>query len=80
MAGGDDDKVKISLFALGENGSVTEQTKLLLPKYSEISRENVMDILKEEVGQTFVHVLEDAGVYKCNEEGRKAFLRFIETL
>ena len=51
-----------------------------LPKYSEISRENVMDILKEEVGQTFVHVLEDAGVYKCNEEGRKAFLRFIETL
>lgn len=35
MAGGDDDKVKISLFALGENGSVTEQTKLLLPKYSE---------------------------------------------
>lgn len=51
-----------------------------LPKYSEISRENVMDILKEEVGQTFVYVLEDAGVYKCNEEGRKAFLRFIETL
>ena len=51
-----------------------------LPKYSEISRENVMNILKEEVGQTFVHVLEDAGVYKCNEEGRKAFLRFIETL
>ena len=51
-----------------------------LPKYSEISRENVMDILKEEVGQTFVHVLDDAGVYKCNEEGRKAFLRFIETL
>ena len=35
MAGGEDDKVKISLFALGENGSVTEQTKLLLPKYSE---------------------------------------------
>ena len=51
-----------------------------LPKYSEISRENVMNILKEEVGQTFVHVLEDAGVYKCNEEGRKAFLRFIKIL
>ena len=51
-----------------------------LPKHSEISRENVMDILKEEVGQTFVHVLEDAGVYKCSEEGREAFLRFIETL
>ena len=51
-----------------------------LPKYKNITRENVMDILKEEVGQTFVHVLEDAGVYKCTEEGRKAFMRFVEKL
>ncbi len=27
-----------------------------------------------------VHVLEDAGVYKCTPEGREAFMRFIETL
>ena len=39
-----------------------------------------MDILKEEIGQVFVKVLEDAGVYKCTEEGRKAFQRFIEIL
>ena len=39
-----------------------------------------MDILKEEVGITFTHVLEDAGVYKCTPEGREAFLRFIGTL
>ena len=26
----------------------------------------------------FVHVLEDAGVYKCTEEGRSAFMRFVE--
>lgn len=51
-----------------------------LPKYSEINAENVMDILKTEVGHVFVHVLEDAGVYKCTEEGRAAFMRFIETL
>ena len=55
-------------------------TESFLPKYEKISQENVMDILKEEVGQTFVHVLEDAGVYKCTEEGREAFLRFIEKL
>ena len=35
---------------------------------------------KEEIGQVFVKVLEDAGVYKCTEEGRKAFQRFIEIL
>ena len=51
-----------------------------LPKYDSITRENVMDVLKEEIGITFTHVLEDAGVYKCTEEGRKAFLKFISTL
>lgn len=51
-----------------------------MPKYSEINQDNVMDILKEEIGQVFVKVLEDAGVYKCTEEGREAFRRFIEIL
>ena len=49
-------------------------------KYEDINEENVEDILKEEIGQVFVKVLEDAGVYKCTEEGRKAFDRFIATL
>lgn len=51
-----------------------------LPKYDSITKENVKDILKEEVGIVFTHVLEDAGVYKCTEEGRNAFMKFIETL
>lgn len=54
--------------------------KSFLSKYKNISRDNVMDILKEEVGIVFTHVLEDAGVYKCTEEGRKAFLKFINSL
>ena len=54
--------------------------KEFLPKYESITKENVMDILQEEVGQVFVHVLEDAGVYKCTEEGRKAFKRFLAAL
>lgn len=49
-------------------------------KYAEINETNVMDILQEEIGQVFVGVLEDAGVYKCTEEGRKAFDRFIAVL
>lgn len=51
-----------------------------LPKYTAIREDNIMDILKEEVGQVFVHVLEDAGVYKCTPEGRKGFEKFIKTL
>ena len=52
----------------------------LLPKYDSITQENIHDILKKEVGDVFVHVLEDAGVYKCTPEGREAFGRFISTL
>ena len=57
-----------------------EWVEAFLPKYPEITPENVMEILKEEVGITFVHVLEDAGVYKCTPDGRDAFLRFVNTL
>ena len=51
-----------------------------LPKYTDITKENIMDILHEEIGQVFNQVLEDAGVYKQTEEGRAAFERFIGSL
>ena len=44
----------------------------------EFTRENAEGILREEIGKTFVRVLEDAGVYKCTDAGRRAFLRFID--
>ena len=46
----------------------------------EITKDNAEDILKEEVGQVFAKVLEDAGVYKCTTEGREAFERFLNTV
>ena len=46
----------------------------------EFTAENVEEILKKEIGCTFERVLEDAGVYKCTEEGHKAFLKFIATI
>ena len=48
--------------------------------YGAITDENVMEILKKEIGIVFTKVLEDAGVFKCTEEGRAAFKRFINTL
>ena len=41
---------------------------------------NTEQILKAEIGKTFVGVLEDAGVYKVTREGRQAFLKFINTV
>ena len=46
----------------------------------EFTAENVTSILEKEVGIVFTHVLEDAGVFKCTEEGREAFRRFISIL
>lgn len=51
-----------------------------LPKYSCITSETIDELLHQEIGAVFVQVLEDAGVYKCNEEGRSAFLRFVKAL
>lgn len=51
-----------------------------LPEHPELNADNVEDILKLEIGKVFCQVLEDAGVYKCDEEGREAFRRFISTL
>ena len=41
------------------------------------TKENALSILHKEIGRTFSEILEDAGVYSRNEEGKAAFLRFL---
>ncbi|MHC0036961.1 UDP-glucose--hexose-1-phosphate uridylyltransferase [Pseudoneobacillus sp. C159] len=45
-----------------------------------VSAENVEHIVRQEVGQKFLKVLGDAGVFKRNKVGMNAFKRFIDTL
>ena len=61
----------------------------LLPKYGftagsglegEITPEKLHEIIQTEIGLVFKEVLLDAGVYKCTEEGRKAFQKFVDTV
>lgn len=52
----------------------------LVEKYPDLNEENIDDIINQEVGTIFSHVLEDAGVYKTTPEGREAFRRFIAAL
>ena len=52
--------------------------KAFLPKYSHIDENNIDQILQNEVGLTFKRVLECAGVYKQDEEGKKGLLRFVD--
>lgn len=52
-----------------------------MPKYAgKVNENTVMDILEKEVGIVFSKVLEHAGVYKRDEEGQKAFDRFIKEI
>ena len=39
---------------------------------------NVTKILQDEVGIVFAKVLEHAGVYKRDDAGKSAFLKFVE--
>lgn len=44
------------------------------------TEENTEDIIRTEIGKTFVRVLKDAGVFKDTAEGRKFFGRFIDSV
>ena len=72
--------------AILEDRSLLEQEALskhapwveeLLEKHK-FTPENVQQILQQEVGAVFCRVLQDAGVYKRSDDGKAAFLRFLE--
>ena len=46
----------------------------------DFTREDAEAVLRQEVGQVFMQVLEDAGVFKRDEAGQAAFLRFAESV
>ena len=50
----------------------------VLARHPDFNKENADSILKQETGIVFSRVLEDAGVYKRDENGRAAFERFVE--
>ncbi len=52
----------------------------ILAKHPDLDASNIDQIIHDEIGLVFSHVLEDAGVYKTDKEGREAFRRFIAAL
>ena len=60
--------------------SHAEWAEKIKEKYPNLNKDNAETIIKDEVGLVFGTVLEHAGVYKRNAEGRAAFLKFIESV
>ena len=52
----------------------------ILKKYNDITAENIENIIKIEIGVAFSKVLENAGVYKQDENGKEGYRRFINSL
>jgi len=57
-----------------------EWARKVKEKHPELTQENVLDILKEEIGIVFATILEHAGVFKRDNQGQHAFGRFIDKI
>ncbi|MCI6732423.1 MAG: galactose-1-phosphate uridylyltransferase, partial [Lachnospiraceae bacterium] len=68
------------LLADARTASHAEWAEAVKASHPEMNKENVMEILQLETGKVFSEVLEDAGVFKRDAEGNRAFMRFIDTL
>ena len=66
--------------AYSENIAKHAQWAQEIQRRYEITRDSVEGILRKEIGMVFAQVLEDAGVYKLDEAGRKGFVRFLASV
>lgn len=64
----------------GRIASHADWAKEILANHAEFNNDNAMDIIRYEVDKVFEQVLEDAGVFKRDKQGKEAFARFVEQL
>ena len=69
-----------SLYALPEIAPHAEWAAEVLAKHPEFCVETARKILEQEIGEVFLEVLKDAGVFKRTVEGQLAFGKFIHKL
>ena len=69
-----------NLYACPELTHHAEWADEILKRYPVFCKENARVILEQEIGKVFLKVLEDAGVFKRNDEGKSAFLSFVSYL
>ena len=69
-----------NLDTVPEIATHVEWAREVLERHPEFSPENAREILEQEIGDVFLEVLCDAGVFKRNTEGQAAFDKFIKSL
>ena len=80
-AGADVDAVRAALDADPASAShAAWAAEVYGRRAGELTEEAAEQVLRDEVGAVFGHVLEDAGVFKWDEDGRAAQMRFVASL
>ena len=80
-AGADVDAVRAALDADPASAShAAWAAEVYGRRAGELTEEAAEQVLRDEVGAVFGHVLEDAGVFKWDEAGRAAQMRFVASL
>lgn len=79
-----DELVEVEKYVLNQYNEMADYHKdwadAIKADHPDANQETVSEIVKQAVGQTFVRVLEDAGVYKGDEQGQAAFMCFVENV
>lgn len=76
---------EVEKYVLGKEHSIAAYhrpwAEQLYQQYNgQVSEENIGEIIKRETAVKFLRVLEDAGVFKRNEQGLSGFRKFIQSL
>lgn len=69
-----------NLYAYPELIQHAQWAEDILKRHPDFNKENAKSIIEDEIGKAFLEVLEDAGVFKRNENGQKAFKEFITSI
>ena len=69
-----------SLLGIPELAVHAKWATKIIEQHPELNAQNARGILEQEIGKVFLEVLCDAGVFKRTEDGKSAFMRFVETL
>lgn len=77
-----DELTEVEKYLLGKPNQMADYhakwAEKIKADHPEVSEQNVDNLVKAEVGKVFARVLEDAGVFKRDQKGQAAFVRFAE--
>ena len=71
---------EVEKYLLKQPNQIAESHRAWADELSQqtITEANVKEVIQQGIGTIFVQILTDAGVFKRDEEGRRAFERFIQ--